>query len=178
MYVTITHTWPVAAARAFATLARRFNFVYVSGEGATQTPSFLTPFFGRVKGDAETSLLRLLHYSGDGVIGKTKPRENGTENTDLGLQCHSVRPGFVDAAGHDEIRPYVPQPPLLHALSEVLLGPIIRNVIPSMHSPTTELGKVLVQLAGGEGMPDKHRVGTEAGRIFNANTIRTLATGL
>ncbi|KAG7124996.1 Leucinostatins biosynthesis cluster protein T like [Verticillium longisporum] len=67
-YVTITKDYPLAAAKAFANLASAdepFRFVYVSAGGATQTPGFLTPYYGVVKGEAETLLseLRLLAFA-------------------------------------------------------------------------------------------------------------------
>ena len=61
-YIKITHDYPLAAAKAFSTLppaGKPFKFVYVSGEGATTSPGFLTPFFGRIKGQAESELLKL-----------------------------------------------------------------------------------------------------------------------
>ena len=177
-YVMITHTWPVAAARAFATLAPCFNFVYISGEGATQTPSFMSPFFARTKGDAETSLLQLSNVRGSGVNEREASLKSSTKATDRGLQCYSVRLGFVDAAGHDEIRPYVPQPPLSYTLSAMVLGPVIRNFIPSMYNPTSELGKVLVQLGGGKGISDEDRAKIDAERILNKSTIQRLVTNL
>ena len=175
----ITHKWPLAAARAFATLSPHFNFVYVSGEGATQSPSFLTPFFGRVKGDAETSLSQLSKsYEMSRVMKKPESRKTGSENTKSSLQCYSVRPGFVDAAGHDEIQSYIPQPHLLHAVMGVALGPIIRNFVPSMHSPTMKLGKVLVQLAIGEKTLDEHTQEIDVARILNASAISMLASDI
>ena len=168
-YTKITHTWPVASARAFAALAPRFNFVYVSGEGATQAPNFTSPFFGRIKGQAETSLLELLGYRGEGLAGGNPPVEGRAGNVRLGLQPFCVRPGFVDAAGHDDIKPYIPQPSLVYALSETLLGPMIRRVVPSMHSPTRELGRILVHIAEGK---------IDHGSIISAKDISSLASNI
>lgn len=57
-YTKITVDYPVAAAKAFATLGDKMNFVYMSGEGASteEKSSFM---FGRVKGRAENQILAL-----------------------------------------------------------------------------------------------------------------------
>jgi uncharacterized protein YbjT (DUF2867 family) len=50
-YAKITVYYPLAAARAFAGLGERMNFVYVSGEGADVAEK--VPFmYGRVKGES------------------------------------------------------------------------------------------------------------------------------
>ena len=84
----------------------------------------------------------------------------------------------MDAAGHDEIQSYIPQPHLLHAVMGVALGPIIRNFVPSMHSPTMKLGKVLVQLAIGEKTLDEHTQEIDVARILNASAISMLASDI
>ncbi|KAK6353633.1 hypothetical protein TWF696_005596 [Orbilia brochopaga] len=57
-YTTITKTYPLAAAEAFATLPGKFNFIYISGRGANQEGN-ASQMFGRVKGAAEKALLDL-----------------------------------------------------------------------------------------------------------------------
>ena len=59
---TINVDYPVAAAKAFATLNNggTFNFVYASGEGATRVPGWYSSTIGRTKGEAEKSLLSLI----------------------------------------------------------------------------------------------------------------------
>ena len=135
----------------------------------------MTPVFGRIKGQAETSLLQLRGYRGEGLAGMRLPVEASIENTELGLQPICVRPGFVDAAGHDDIRPYIPQPPLLYALSEVLLGPVVRRLVPSMHSPTRDVGKVLLQFAEGKVSINANGENVDDGDVINAKGLSSLA---
>ncbi|KAI4233816.1 MAG: hypothetical protein LQ349_004167 [Xanthoria aureola] len=76
-YRTITYDYTLAAAKAFAPLNPAFNFVYISGEGATRTPGRFTQLFARVKGEAETALLAL-------------------RSEYPGLRIWNVRPAFID----------------------------------------------------------------------------------
>ncbi|KAJ6443202.1 nucleoside-diphosphate-sugar epimerase [Purpureocillium lavendulum] len=149
-YVKITKDYTLAAARSFASLRssdaaaggdggpkqqqqqspKPFRFIYVSGEGATQSPGRFSAIFARVKGETEQALADLT-------------RELPS------LQADSVRPAFVDAARHDAIRPYIPDPGMLYRAAMVPLGPLIRSGFKGMHSPTEQLGAFLTQLAAG-----------------------------
>ncbi|KAL2836760.1 hypothetical protein BJY01DRAFT_221544 [Aspergillus pseudoustus] len=137
-YIKITLDYPLAAAEAFAGLSDSFNFVYVSGEGATHTPGRLTPFFGRIKGQAEAGLLEL---------AKKYPS----------LKPYSVRPAYVDCASDPVVREHVMKRPDQQALMKkglhTLIGPVMRNVFTKSHSPTEFLSKYLVDLARGDGKP-------------------------
>lgn len=137
-YQKITYDYPLVAARAFTTLPdppKPFKFIYVSGEGATTSPGLFTAYFGLIKGRTEAALLAL---SKDSAYSNLKP--------------FSLRPGGVDPTFHKEIHPWVPQRSGLLKASEVLL-PVFRTVISGMISPTRELGKVLTELAMGDGEP-------------------------
>ena len=133
-YIRITRDYTLAAARSFATLApsaaRPFRFVYVSGEGATQTPGRFSAIFARTKGETERALADLA-------------AELPT------LRADSVRPGFVDAATHAAIKPYIPDPGLLYNIGHVTVAPAIRAGFKGMHSPTEALGDFLTQMAVG-----------------------------
>jgi hypothetical protein len=133
-YVKITVDYPLAAAKAFSTLHDPFKFVYVSGEGASTTPGMFTQYSGVIKGRAEVALLQL---------GNGDPR----------LKMYSVRPGGVDASAHTEIHQYLPMQH--NFLKRVLMAlvPPFRAIAPSLLSPTRELGKVLTELAMGDGKP-------------------------
>ncbi|KAB8078747.1 hypothetical protein BDV29DRAFT_165692 [Aspergillus leporis] len=137
-YVKITVDYPLAAAKAFSGLSDSFNFVYVSGEGATQEPGMFTPFFGRVKGECETALI---------ALSKMYPT----------LKPYSLRPGFVDAAYDPQTRVSVMQRPDYNTLSKKLLlgtiGPLIRQLYAKGVSPTKDLGRFLTELASGNGQP-------------------------
>lgn len=131
-YVTITRDFPLAAVKALSTISpaeEPFRFVYVSGHGASTTPTRFTPLFGRVKGEAETKLSEL----------RTSK-----------FHIETVRPCFVDAANHDVIKPHIPNPGMVHNALSVVFGPIIRTVISSMHSPTERLGPFLTEMAMGK----------------------------
>ena len=152
-YVKITKDYTLAAARSFATLRsspssssdgdakqqqqqqqqqKPFRFIYVSGEGATQTPGRFSAIFARVKGETEQALADL------------------TRELPASLQADSVRPAFVDPSRHDAIKPYIPDPGMLYRVGMVPLGPLIRNAFRGMHSPTEQLGTFLTQMATGK----------------------------
>ncbi|XPS79648.1 hypothetical protein M3J09_011624 [Ascochyta lentis] len=131
-YVEVTHDYPLAAAHAFNTLHpdSPFTFVYVSGEGATQTPGMFTPIFGRVKGQIETALLN---------FRKQNPN----------FRAYSVRPGGVDWTAHPEIQPFIPSQP---AWKGAMVAPM-NLVYKSMMTPTKPMGEVFTKLAMSNGEP-------------------------
>jgi hypothetical protein len=126
----ITHDYPLAFARAFSSVqpSTPFTFVYVSGEGATQTPSFMTPLFGRVKGQTESALFD---------FSKQNPM----------FRVYNVRPGGVDWTKHPEIHPFIPKQEMY---KKVLIGPM-NTLYKSMMTPTREMGKVMTELAMSRG---------------------------
>lgn len=136
-YVKITKDYALAAAEAFSTLKPSnppFRFVYVSGEGATQTPGLFSAHFAKVKGETESLLGQL-----------------SAKNPDL-FRADSVRPAFVDAAAHDSVKSYVSGPVISgfgakFALN--VLGPPVRLFMKGMHSPTEHLGRFLTDTAMG-----------------------------
>ncbi|KIW50969.1 hypothetical protein PV05_09741 [Exophiala xenobiotica] len=124
----------------------KFKFIYVSGEGATQTPSRLTPLYGRVKGETETALLELARQP----------------DMRRKLSVYSVRPAAVDGTN----QPWLWKEILKHHRTafqsfylRALIGPIRHLGKASWVSPTEDLGRVLVDMAlddskgmgGGEG---------------------------
>jgi len=135
-YIRVTKDYPLTAARAFSELSDKFNFVYVSGEGATLRPGMFTPLFGRVKGETEAALLEM---------SKNIPS----------LNVYSLRPGAVDHTKHAEIVKHVAarRTGLKFKIGDNVLLPVVRTCFPNMHSPTRELGKVLTELAMGDGKP-------------------------
>lgn len=132
-YVSITKDYTLAAAESFSKLAtaeKPFRFVYVSGEGASQTPGRFSPIFARVKGETETALSEMM-------------------NKYPSLRADSVRPAFVDNAKHEAIKPYVPDAGFIYNAAKGVLGPVMRSIA-ARHSPTEELGDYLTQLAMGK----------------------------
>ena len=135
-YVKITKDYTLAAANAFSTIKpsdHPFRFIHVSGEGATQTPGRFSPIFARIKGETESLL---------GTLSELKPA----------FRVDSVRPAFVDPVTHDAIKPYIPSAGITGIVSNVglaVLGPSIRYLMKSMHSPTEHLGSFLTEMAMG-----------------------------
>ncbi|KAJ7724257.1 hypothetical protein B0H16DRAFT_1677653 [Mycena metata] len=154
-YIRITYDYPLAAAKAFSTLSEtdKFNFVYVSGEGADPTEKTWT-LFGKIKGRAEVALRAL----------PSTPAYNA-------LRIFNVRPGGVMASPGDE-RPGMGLP-LRFGLTTA--GSLLRVFAPSMISPTKALSKVLVDLAIGDGSPLPAGTGIEDdGHLVRCVGVRRL----
>ncbi|KAF2644344.1 hypothetical protein P280DRAFT_421183 [Massarina eburnea CBS 473.64] len=154
-YFNITHDYTMEAAKAFSTLHPEtpFTFVYVSGEGATQTPGMFTPLFGRVKGQVEQSLLD---------FHKVHPN----------FKFYNVRPGGVDWRHHPEIHPFIPTQQLYKRMLIGSIGAIYQN----MATPTRPMGKVFTELALRKGEPlEGQDLGME-GRLVPNVAIRRMAT--
>lgn len=155
-YTTSTHDWPLAAAKAMADLpeqGEKFNFVYISGEGADPTEKSFQ-MFGRVKGRAEKNLI---------ALAATKPE----------LSVYNLRPGAIDPMGND---PRDKPSSLIAELPVRILGPVLRLVYSSMHTPTKSLAEVSLQLAVGDGRPLAEGKGVEAeGWTLRNTAIRRLA---
>ncbi|KAJ5261072.1 hypothetical protein N7478_011667 [Penicillium angulare] len=133
-YIKITKDYALAAAKAFSTLKPSnppFRFIHVSGEGATQDPGYFSPIFARTKGEVESLL---------GDLSAKDPNA---------FRADSVRPAFVDPEVHHAIKPYVPGVSFVQKLSVTLLGPGIKYIYKSMHSPTNYLGPFLTEMAMG-----------------------------
>ncbi|KAI9762607.1 MAG: hypothetical protein M1840_001200 [Geoglossum simile] len=153
-YVRITHDFPLAAARAFATLPTpggRFNFVYVSGEGADQTEKTFT-LFGRIKGRTERALLAL-------------PASNLSLTS---LRIYNVRPAYVYPAARGRSRPFAVK------IADLAIAPIMIRFLPSQMSHSGVLAKVLTDLATGDGEPLSAGTGVEdEGRLLrNIGVLR------
>lgn len=135
-YVKITRDYALAAADAFSTLKPSnppFRFIHVSGEGATQAPGRFSPIFARVKGETET------------LLGKLSEKNPNTFRAD------SVRPAFIDPEIHDAIKPYIPSNNgILQRIGMVFIGPGIKYLYRSWHSPTHHLGPFLTEMAMGQ----------------------------
>lgn len=170
-YDEITRLYPLKAAEVFCSSlgAKQVNFVYVSGEGATSKPGFMTQMFGRIKGKTEAQLIDLM---------STYPN----------LRTFNVRPGGVDSGAEDSQK-------VVHQLThtndggtggqtrlgigmrvgEAVLLPVFRRgVYKGMHSPTGELARVLVELAVGEGEPVTVRGAEAGGRTLPNIVLRRL----
>ena len=130
--------------------------VYVSGEGATTTPGFLTQHWSRIKGETESALLAL---SKDSQFSNLRP--------------YSLRPAGVDPHAHQEIQEYVPK---RSRLVEELALPVLRAVWPGMTSPTRDLARLLTELAMGDGekLAEGTGIGGEGRTVGNA-AMRKLA---
>ncbi|KAI1432911.1 putative nucleoside-diphosphate-sugar epimerase [Xylaria sp. CBS 124048] len=135
-YLKITKDYAEAASKAFEHLSPEqekapFNFVYVSGNGATTEPTRFSALFARTKGAAELALAS---------IRAQNPL----------MHTISVRPAMVDAHGHDAIKDFIPKPPFVYRLAGPLISFPIRHGLPSFNSPTLELGRFLTEMAMGK----------------------------
>jgi hypothetical protein len=157
-YRKITIDYPLAAAKAFSTLNSSFNFVYVSGEGATSKPGMFTPHFGGIKGAAEQQLIELAAETSS-------------------LSVYNVRPGGVDPGQHPEISDALKErkAPRWEGFLLPVLLPTLRTVYPSGMSPTKQLGAFLTDLALGDGKPLAGDGVEGAGRIVTNKGFRRLA---
>ncbi|KAH7350589.1 hypothetical protein BKA65DRAFT_242008 [Rhexocercosporidium sp. MPI-PUGE-AT-0058] len=157
-YELITHTYPLAFARALSktTSPSPLPFVYISGEGATPTPSFLTTHWALTKGRTESALLAL---SKDPSYANLRPL--------------SLRPGGVDMKDHPEIHQWVGE----RGWAEALALPVLRILpgIKGLMSPTRELGSVVVGLAMGGGEVQEGSGVSGEGRTLNNAALRRLA---
>lgn len=130
----ITKDYALAATQAFEVLAHEnepFNFVYVSGGGATTEPGRFSPIYARVKGETEIALA---------ALRKQHPL----------MHISSVRPGAVDASAHEAVKQYIPTPSVWYRAALPVLMTPIRVGLPGMHSPTLELGRFLTEMAMGK----------------------------
>jgi len=173
-YDEITRIYALEAAKAFSTslAAKQLNFVYVSGEGANPNAGYMTPLFGRVKGRTETELLKLM---------QTAPYNKN-------LRVFNVRPGGVDAGAEADQKVVWDlahtkdggtggdiRNTLSMRLGEKLMLPIFRaGIYKGMHSPTGELGRVLVELAVGDGEAANIKGAEADGRTFTCIALRRL----
>ena len=139
------------------------NFVYVSGEGATQTPGPFTPRYGRIKGMAEQSLLGI----------------SGEDRFASALSVYCPRPGAVDRRGHSEIAPYAATRKTFQRKMEPFMPPVLavmKYVAKDSISPTSKLGDALVELALSEGKPLPEGEGISGdGRILGNVALRRMA---
>jgi len=153
-YFEITHNYPLEAAKSFSTLHPEspFTFVYVSGEGATQTPGMFTPIFGRVKGQIEAALVE---------FGKQHPM----------FRVYNVRPGGVDWTNHPEIHPFIPK----QALYKKALFQPLNMFYKGMMTPTRPMGKIMTELAMSKGEPLQGKDMGMEGRLVPNAAIRRMA---
>ncbi|CCT70105.1 related to nucleoside-diphosphate-sugar epimerases [Fusarium fujikuroi] len=157
-YVTITKDFPVAAAKAFSKISptkEPFRFLYVSGHGATLEPTSFTPIFGRVKGETERALSEL--------------------HAPAKFHVESVRPAGVDATNHEAIKPYIPNPGMLYNAMYLLMGPLMRTVLQSLHSPTEKLGPFLMNMAMGKYDKQLEAGGNDISSINGSRILENLA---
>ncbi|UKZ84314.1 uncharacterized protein TrAFT101_000227 [Trichoderma asperellum] len=133
-FIKITKDYTIAGAEAFSKLAPNddpFRFVFVSGQGSTQTPGRFSNLYGRTKGETEIALSEMRSAS---------PR----------LLADAVGPGFVDGKGHAAIQPYLQQQGFLIDNSKMLLRRPIEVAAKWLHCPTEPMGRFLVGMALGK----------------------------
>lgn len=151
-YVKITVDYPVAAAKAFATIGDKMNFVYMSGEGAQQSEKSMM-MFGRIKGRAENSLL---------ALQKEHPS----------LNVYNIRPATINPEGN-----YLAgREPNFHDKLSTFVGGVFERVWKAFVIPTPKLAEVCVNLATGDGKPIAAGQGVEAdGRLLRNTALRRMS---
>ncbi|KAF3923626.1 hypothetical protein ABW21_db0205125 [Orbilia brochopaga] len=120
-YTTITQTYPLAAANAFKNLPGKFNFVYISGRGASHDGN-ARQMFGRVKGAAEKQLLDIAQE-------------------EEGFTCYNLRPAGIDPgkqwiAGRKQ-----------NILEKTFfaIAPVIRPFMSALFTPADKLAEGMVE---------------------------------
>ncbi|CAJ2501052.1 Uu.00g039050.m01.CDS01 [Anthostomella pinea] len=153
-YTRITLDYPVAAAKAFAGLAERMNFVYFSGEGGDMEEKAST-MFGRIKGRAES---RLLALQKDGEYPS--------------LRVYNIRPAIINPQGN-----YLAERSVtLHDRASTWVGGLASVVWKSFVIPSDKLAKACTDLAVGDGEAVPAGEGVEAdGRLLRNTALRRLA---
>lgn len=153
-YTEITVNYPLTAAKAFAGLGEKMNFVYLSGEGADMDMEEKSSMmFGRIKGRAERQLL-------------------DAQTTHPSLRVYNARPALINPQGK-----YLAEraPSFRDRLSSGL-GAVLGTVWKNGEIPTESLAKALVDLATGNGGPIAAGAGVEAdGRLLRNSALRRLA---
>ncbi|KAH9835294.1 uncharacterized protein C8Q71DRAFT_765049 [Rhodofomes roseus] len=111
-----------------------FRFVFISGEHSDPTETSLQ-MWARVKGRAEKDLTKLC-------------------STTPGMEARMFRPAyFFPPNEYPEDRKN--QRPAWHRAVDIVMTPLAKNLIPSIYTPTEELGKFVVELAEGR-WPEKN----------------------
>lgn len=107
-------------------------------------PGRLTPYFGRIKGEAEVAL------SGVQSASSSSSSSSGQQSTPTpGLCVTAVRPGLIDPHGHGAIEAYVPARAGATATMEAVLGPVMRCCWRGGLAETAPLGVFLTEVATG-----------------------------
>ncbi|KAK6496088.1 hypothetical protein TWF481_002112 [Arthrobotrys musiformis] len=129
-YTVITKGYPLAAAEAFKEFPvdGKFKFVYISGMGADQTGK-ARQMFGRVKGDAEKSLLE---------IASGKPT----------FSVYNLRPAAIDPGKNWTVER---KQSFFEKAFFAWGAPLLRPFIPSIFITTEKLAEASVALALGDG---------------------------
>lgn len=122
------------------------------------TPGVFTPIFGRIKGQTEAALLKL-----------------SQDSQYRSLHPYSLRPAAVDPASQPEIQGFIPEIPTFRKIASTILRPFIRIAWPSMHSPTADLGRALINLALSDGAPLPGDGISGEGRTISNSGMRRLA---
>jgi hypothetical protein len=82
----------------------------------------------------------------------------------------------VDPTFHEEIHEFIPRRGGVWKAFEGALLPSLRVLVPRMISPTRELGRVLTELASGDGGPVEEGSGVSGeGRTLSNVAMRRLA---
>jgi nucleoside-diphosphate-sugar epimerase len=173
-YVEITKDYPLAAFRAFSSLplptndktpASKLDFIHITAHGTTYNPKFYTPYYGRIKGEAELALFK---------ISQQEPYAST-------INLYNVRAGGVIGTMQPEIwEPFLQRHRnnTTYAFAYKLLVPIYQAVRENALIPTPELGKFLTDLAvmvpGRDKVEDEALLFDNYGRVIENTAIRRI----
>jgi hypothetical protein len=90
------------------------------------------------------------------------------------FRIYSPRPALVDSIEHKEIHPFIPEITGMRKAALTVVGPPVRKFWLDQVSPTKPLGKVLTELAMGEGKPLEGPGIEGEGRTLRNTALRRL----
>ncbi|ODA79284.1 hypothetical protein RJ55_04877 [Drechmeria coniospora] len=160
---------PFKAAKAFATLNDKFNFVYVSHDGCHDTRSI---YIFDVKARAEEKLFQLHNDTSKRLEIKTK---GGIEEQDAlpSLVLYCIRPALIDYSTHDAIKPWLKPLPWTKKWTNGVILPLYRFLgLSNIMGTSQELGQSMMDLAICDGQDVDVEGASPEGRCLGAVGMR------
>ncbi|GJN68117.1 hypothetical protein PLICBS_002160 [Purpureocillium lilacinum] len=160
---------PVKAAKAFAALNDKFNFVYVSHDGCHDTRAV---YIFDVKARAEEKLFQLHHDPRKRLEIKTKGGIEEQESlSSFVLYC--IRPALIDYSTHDAIKPWLKPLPLAKKWTNGVILPLYRFLgLTSIMGTSQELGQAMKDLVISDGRDVDVAGASPEGRCLGAVGMR------
>uniref|UniRef100_A0A0L0MYM9 NAD(P)-binding domain-containing protein n=1 Tax=Tolypocladium ophioglossoides (strain CBS 100239) TaxID=1163406 RepID=A0A0L0MYM9_TOLOC len=160
---------PVIAAKIFATLNDKFNFVYVSHDGCHDARAV---WIFDVKARAEERLFQLHHDTSKRLTIKTK---GGIEEEEAlpSLVLYCIRPALIDYSQHEAIKPWLKPLPLAKKWTNGVILPLYRFLgLTSILGSSEELGQAMKDLVICDGQDVDVAGASPEGRCMGAVGMR------